>query len=486
MSRFLPPAAYLPETQQYDLLPFTFTQLDDGEYLLTNVAGEMVVLPRADLQAFAEHRLTADQRSYADLRSRHFLREPGDAAALELLALKVRTRFARLEEFTGLHVFVVTLRCEHSCPYCQVSRQSEDKGSFDMTPEVADRALDLVFRSPARAIKIEFQGGEPLLNFDLIRHVVERAKDRNRTVGRQLQFVIATNLALATAEMMEYCLEHDIIVSTSLDGPADLHNRNRPRPGKDSWERAVAGIELARRLLGFDRVSALMTTTEASLPRVREIVDTYLQLGFRRVFLRPLSPYGFAVKTKAFAAYNTERWLDFYKTGLDYILEINRSGIDFCEDYTSVVLTKMLTAADPGYVDLMNPTGAGIGAVVYNYDGMVFASDESRMLAEMGDTSFRLGDVRTDSYEQIFLSEQLLGPVEDSFTLSAPMCSDCAFEPFCGADPVYHHVMSGDFLGRKPESEFCRRNMGIFKHLLSLMRTDRFARDLFLRWANRC
>ena len=54
--------------------------------------------------------------------------------------------------------------------------------------------------------------------------------------------MIATNLALLDDDVLEFCRRHDIYISTSLDGPADLHNKNRPRPGGDSWERAVDGI----------------------------------------------------------------------------------------------------------------------------------------------------------------------------------------------------------------------------------------------------
>lgn len=486
MSRFLARTAYAPELPDYELLPFNFARLNEQETVATNLAGEMLVLPNATVDALVNHTLSIDDPAYVSLRARHFLRLPTDKSPIDLLALKVRTRYTRLEHFTNLHIFVVSLRCEHSCPYCQVSRQSEDRESFDMTPEIADRALDLVFRSPSQSLKIEFQGGEPLLNFEMIKYVVEQAKARNLVARRDLAFVIATNLAPITQEMLEFCREHDILISTSLDGPADLHNKNRPRPGKDSWERAINGITLARQTLGVDRVSALMTTTQSSLPRVKDIIDIYLELGFTSIFLRPLSPYGFALKTKSFAAYNTDRWLDFYKSGLDYILEINRAGIAFAEDYASLILTKMLTSNDPGYVDLTNPAGIAIGAIVFNYDGGVFASDESRMLAEMGDNTLRLGDVQTSSYEDIYLSDTLLEALESSFTLSVPMCSDCAFEPFCGADPVYHHATMKDFTGRKPESEFCRRNMAIFKHLLRLMSSDKTTAAIFQRWANRC
>ena len=77
----------------------------------------------------------------------------------------------------------------------------------------------------------------------------------------------------------------------------------------------------------------------------------------------------------------------------------------------------MLTNDDPGYVDLTSPAGIGIGALVYNYDGDVYASDEGRMLAEMGDKTFRLGNLHDDSYAELILSDALLDPLEESFAL---------------------------------------------------------------------
>jgi MoaA/NifB/PqqE/SkfB family radical SAM enzyme len=89
-----------------------------------------------------------------------------------------------------------------------------------------------------------------------------------------------------------------------------------------------------------------------------------------------------------------------------------------------------------------------------------------------------------NTYEEIFGSDALLTPLEESFALSAPMCSDCAYEPYCGAEPVYHHGIHKDFLGRKPTSDFCHRNMSIFKYLVTRMDEDPFVKNLFLDWAN--
>jgi His-Xaa-Ser system radical SAM maturase HxsB len=450
---------------------------------VTNLAGEHLTLERGTLHRFLQHQLPHSDEAYIDLRARHFLLDDSTTVAPELLAVKIRTRYQRLSHFTALHLFVVTLRCEHNCPYCQVSRQSDDRVAFDMSEDVANAALDLAFRSPSPHLKIEFQGGEPLLNFELIKAIVCEAEDRNRLVHKNLAFVIATNLALMNREILDFCGKHGVGISTSLDGPKGLHNANRPRPGGDSYERTITGIQMVRDHLGRDRISALMTTTEASLQCVYAIIDEYLAQGFSEIFLRPLSPYGFAVKTKAYRAYNADRWLTFYKDGLDYIIELNRHGVPFMEVYASIILKKMFTSDDPGYVDLSSPAGIGIGAVAYNYNGDVYASDESRMLAEMGDTTFRLGDVLTNSYEDLFASPQLLEPLNASFAQSVPMCADCAFEPYCGADPVFHHKTFGDFVGRKPESEFCSRNMSIFRFLIERMESDPFVKRLFQQWA---
>lgn len=485
MTKFQPLSVYQQGCGDgYELLPVRFSELDDTRCVLTNLVGEFHVLPKSAAYEFLEHRLDTSSEDYRALKSKHFLLDDDSNVAVDLLALKTRTRFERLSHFTSLHLFVVTLRCEHSCPYCQVSRKNDDKTQFDMSQETADRALDLVFRSPSPQIKIEFQGGEPLLNFPMIRYIVEEALKRNAVANRELAFVIATNLAVVTDEVLAFCQQYRIHISTSLDGPADLHNRNRPRPGADSHQRAVSGIERARHMLGRDQVSAVMTTTAASLDRPRDIVDEYVSLGFRGIFLRPLSPYGFAVKTKWFAAYDQAKWIEFYFQGLDYIIELNQRGVPFTEFYAAMILTKMLTPFQPGYVDLMSPAGIGIAALVYNYDGRVYASDEGRMLAEMGDETFCLGNIE-DGYESLLLSDNLLDAIETSFAGSAPMCSDCAFEPYCGADPVYHHAVQRDFVGHKPTSAFCKRNMAIFRGLIDRMESNSETRQLFLQWANR-
>lgn len=480
-TEFLPREDYLSK-ERYRLLPFHFLQFDNTRKILVNQVGEHLFLNDAEFSAFVDHELRPNSDTFQNLKGKHFLTDSNSYLPLEALATKYRTKRANLAGFTKLHIFVVSLRCEHSCHYCQVSRVSTEKALFDMSLATAARSLDLVFRVPADEIKIEFQGGEPLLNFDTIVDIVRAAEERGAREGKQIEFVVTTNLALITQEMLEFFRDHNVLLSTSLDGPAFIHNANRPRPGNNSYELTIDNLAWAREVMGFDKIGAVMTATKLSLEHPREIIDEYVRQGFQSIFLRNLSPYGFALKTKKLVGYSIDEFLTFYMECLDYILDLNRNGVHLVETYAQIILTRILTPFATGFVDLQSPAGAGIGVAVYNYDGDVYASDESRMLAEMGDTTFRLGNVHRDSYEAIFGSELLRGIVASSCVESLPGCSDCAFQTFCGADPVFAHATQGDMVGHVITSDFHRKNFSIIKHLLNLYHSDATTRRIFWAW----
>jgi hypothetical protein len=168
---------------------------------------------------------------------------------------------------------------------------------------------------------------------------------------------------------------------------------------------------------------------------------------------------------------------------LSYILDINRSGKAFFEFYTLLLLRRMFTDAPIGYVDLRSPAGIGLGALVYNYDGKVFASDEGRMLAEIGDDTFELGHVDTADYRSLILSDKLVELVGSSLSQCAPECVNCVYESHCGADPVYHHATQNDALGIKPLSGFCARQKGVMGTLLDLLDSSPADAQVLRRWS---
>jgi His-Xaa-Ser system radical SAM maturase HxsB len=449
------------------------------------MSGDWLLMSRADLERMVEGGVRREEPLFADLEARHLITADPSNSTLAPLLSQYRTRKAYIEQGPRLHIFVVSLRCHHTCAYCQVSRQPVGQSRFDMSGDTAIHAVERLFEWPARDLTVEFQGGEPLLHFDRVRALVEAIESRNRGEGRNIRFVIASTLHDLTDNQLAFMRDHRFDLSTSLDGPEWLHNANRPRPEKDSYSRTVEGIERGRAALGEHAVSALTTLTRRSLKAPSEIVDEYRKLGFHSISLRPLSPYGFARKTESRNGYPIDDFLRFYARAFDHLLAVNRSGYFMEETYGRMLLGQLLTPFSHGYVDLRSPTGAGLGAVVYDYDGAVYPSDEARMLASMGDRSFAMGRVNhpvTTWLESSAMQKVLVAGVAETL----PTCADCAFVPFCGADPIDHFARHGDTFGHRPTSDFCRKQMGLFDLLLERWETgSAHDRQILESWAHR-
>ena len=160
--RFRDPSTYQADSSQFHLLPFRFHRLCEEREVLVNEVGDYLICPRGTARRVVQREVRPEETLYADLKSGFFISEDAVPDLIDVLATRYRTKKSFMDDFTSLHIFVVTLRCNHSCHYCQVSRQTADKYGFDISYEDLDRALDLTFKSPAPSITIEFQGGEPL------------------------------------------------------------------------------------------------------------------------------------------------------------------------------------------------------------------------------------------------------------------------------------------------------------------------------------
>ncbi|MEG0915400.1 MAG: His-Xaa-Ser system radical SAM maturase HxsB [Myroides sp.] len=475
---------YKTETDTYYLLPLKFKSLNNNYDIITNDIGDFVIVPKGIVKKIVKKQLRKedDLELYYELLANFMISETPVSELLEVIVARYRTKKAFLDQFTSLHIFVISLRCEHTCHYCQVSRVTQNKEAFDMSTFHIDEGIKLMMQSPNPNITMEFQGGEALLAFDKIEYAVSQAKKLVTAYNKNITFVICTNLAPLTDEMLVFIKDNDILVSTSLDGPKFIHNENRRRPGNNSYELTIAGIEKCREVLGEDKVSALMTTSSLSLKHPKEIIDEYVGLGFANIFLRPISPYGFAKYNPNKNHYFIEEFLDFYKEGLLHILDYNKKGIFIAEDYASILLKKIFTPFAVGYVDLQSPAGILNSVVVFNYDGKIYASDEARMIAEAKDYKFQVGVLGESSYEEVFYGEKILEIAESWSNESLAGCSDCAFQPYCGADPVLNYATQGDLYGFRPTSIFCKKNMEIIRFLFELMTEDKENERIFKSW----
>lgn len=105
------------------------------------------------------------------------------------------------------------------------------------------------------------------------------------------------------------------------------------------------------------------------------------------------------------------------------------------------------------------------------------------MLAEMGDKSFRLGNVHEQTYEELFIETSLLETVLETTVETLPGCSECAYSPYCGTDPVFNYATQGSVFGHRPTSSFCNRNMAIITHLIELLEAGGDRSRVLRSWA---
>jgi His-Xaa-Ser system radical SAM maturase HxsB len=478
---------HVPVTQLHQneapLISANVRRLPDQSLLAVSASGDHLYLTDQELFQLRTDLNSLPLDRQAELQARFFIARDGERlGTIRLLESRRAARRETIESGPALHIIVPTLQCAHSCRYCQVSRSLVDTG-HTMSIQDLNAACDTIFQSPARALTVEFQGGDPLLRFDLVRHAIQRIREINQREKRAVRYVVASTLHQLTEEMCAFFKDTETYLSTSLDGPAWLHNRNRPIPSRDSYERTIAGIELARRLIGPNAVSALMTTTKESLEYAEIIVDEYVRLGFNDIFLRPLSSYGFAKRSHSVLSYSVEEFEEFYLRGLQQVLHWNRKGVLIREVYASIILNKILSTFDGGYVDLQSPTGAGSCVLVYNYDGHVYPSDEARMLAESGDESLRLGRIG-QPLKDLLASSVRSDLVKASTVPEIPGCDRCTYNQFCAPNPIDALAQHGSMFAPVHTTEHCRRHMRLFDTFFAKLRhSDDSLLDIFYRWS---
>ena len=310
---------------EYYLLPFRFEPFDSEQELLTNEFGDFIFCPKGSASKIANHELCYENDYYllSELYSKNFITDKIIPDNIENLATRYRTKKAFLDNFTSLHIIVLTIRCNQKCEYCQVTSRQNNQGNFDISYENLEKALDLIFNSPSQYITIEFQGGEPTLVSDKLIFAVEKVKELNTIKNKFIKFVLCTNLVNISIEILEFCKLHDILISTSLDGPKSIHDQNRIYCKGSSYDNLIDGVKKAREYVGIENVSALMTTTKYSLKNPEEIIKCYIENGFTNIFLRDLNPYGYTKSSGKEIQYSDLEFIDFYKKTLRYILDLN-------------------------------------------------------------------------------------------------------------------------------------------------------------------
>lgn len=196
-------------------------------------------------------------------------------------------------------VLNVTNQCNLACTYCYefgADKIATPQGKPKyMTKETARASVDLLLNESGgrNAVHITFFGGETLMNFPLLRDVLDYANVQAAALNKTITFSLTTNATLLTDPIIDFLSENEVGVTVSIDGPAEIQNRHRVyRSGKGSYE--VIEPKL-RKLIATHKtraVTARVTLTEG----VTDVVGIYRhlkdELGFHEIGFAPVTNSG--------------------------------------------------------------------------------------------------------------------------------------------------------------------------------------------------
>ena len=302
-------------------------------------------------------------------------------------------------------------------------------------------------------------------------------------VATSLHIFVVTNLTLLNDDMLDFFVQYSFGISTSVDGSELVHNNNRPyADGSGTFEKVINSVERVRKA-GL-QVGAIETTTRFSLSFPKEIVHTYVDMGFESIFIRPLTPLGKAAKSWEKIGYSSEEFIKFYQQALDELIEINKKGRFIKEDHAAILLRR-IRGDFMNYMELRSPCGAGVGQLAYYADGNIFTCDEGRMLHEMGQSTFQLGNVYNSTYADLINNSVCKTVCASSILETIPTCCDCVYQPYCGTCPVVNYALDGDVIEKQPRGYKCRVYSGILDYLFSkFYENDRETMQILNSWSD--
>jgi radical SAM protein with 4Fe4S-binding SPASM domain len=156
----------------------------------------------------------------------------------------------------------LTAICNLGCTYCFADGGDYGRIKGKMEAETVDYIFAFIRQhvTPSQTVRFEFFGGEPLLNFDRIREICERSEQVHKTEGIDFIYRISTNLTVLPPGTLELFTDKKFIVSVSIDGGADTHDRNRPtKGGHGSFDTIINNCLRVRRACDDITMVARMT-----------------------------------------------------------------------------------------------------------------------------------------------------------------------------------------------------------------------------------
>jgi len=203
------------------------------------------------------------------------------------MAGKLKEKTAGVVKALCLHI---AHTCNLNCSYCFASQGKYHGERAVMSYEVGRRALDFLIEHSGtrRNLEVDFFGGEPLMNFEVVKQLVAYAREVEGKHGKNFRFTLTTNGMLIDDDVIDFCNREMSNVVLSLDGRKEIHDRHRvDYAGRGSFDRIVPKFQRLVEARGGKNYYMRGTFTHEN-PDFLEDIKVMLDLGFNELSMEPV------------------------------------------------------------------------------------------------------------------------------------------------------------------------------------------------------
>jgi len=403
----------------YTLNEYFSFSLDLNHTLITTRDGGWLILSNKEYSIFKLDKINRNSELFKNLEEAGIVLTEKN---IKKIIQNLRTENNFLFAPAYYHVIAVTNKCNFNCIYCHPEANPQKD---EMNKSTARKVLDFIFSIPVpNGFQIIIEGGEPLLKWDLIKFIFNEAKKRAKQKKLKLRFSFTTNLSLMNEKIARELVKMGISPCISLDGPKQLHDKQRPFiGGGGSYDKIIYWINKLKNDYNI-KIHAIPVITNISLKYGPEaIIDEYLKFGQDTIFLKPFRVSGRALVNLPELIMKPEDFYNFWKKGIEYCFYLNKKGIKIKELNASYFLTNILTPYRQSMCHRI-PCGAGISILSYAPDGTINACDATR-----GIELLDFGHIDHDNYSTVRSRAISLLAISPDLI---PICSSCPFIAYCG------------------------------------------------------
>jgi len=316
--------------------------------------------------------------------------------------------------------------CNLDCAYCFASQGRYSGARAVMSFEVGRQALDFLMASSGtrRNLEVDFFGGEPLMNWEVVKRLVAYARSVERQRGKNFRFTLTTNGLLLDDEIISFLNREMSNVVLSLDGRRQIHDRYRvDYAGHGSWDRVVPRFQRLVKARGGKNYYIRGTFTHAN-PDFLEDLQCMLSLGFTELSMEPVVCAG--DDPAALTPEDLEIVKRQYERLAELMLEREREGRPFTFYHYMLDLT-----GGPCIYKRLSGCGSGTEYMAVTPWGDLYPCHQF-----VGDERFKLGDVWR-GVENAALREEFRA----CNAYARPGCAGCWARLYCSggcAANAYH------------------------------------------------